>query len=48
MLVSTVLLAALGLAALGAPGWRVVTWAAMAALVGAYLAAPTVLRRYAG
>ena len=48
VLTGTIVLSALGLASLGAPGWRVVTWSAMAALVGAYLVAPAVLCRRAG
>jgi len=46
VLAGTTALSALGLASPRAPGWRALAWSAMAALVGAYLVAPTLLRRH--
>ena len=45
VLAGSLMLSALGLASVRAPGWRVLTWAAMAALLAAYLVAPAILRR---
>lgn len=47
VLAATTALSALGLASSREPGWRALAWSATAALVGAYLVAPTLLRRQA-